>query len=282
MKRDPYEFGSDCPWGWQLRTRSERGLTVIVGNDGRSYRSIRDVFWQVRLAMNGYDVRVRDEQLERMLAVLASMQQNIVLPIESAHTLFQGESEYRRFYNYWLYSEGLITSEYPSDPLHAKVTDEGIAVLRMLALTRPLSLNAIPIGEGAVTALGPPGSASECNRARFDKMEGRARRLPFAFVRERLFGAPVISLLHRDIRDDIPLARTLWNMPFLDEGSRDRMYEWMYGRLDRWTIWGELAQSRGGEALTQTLLALIVLSDGPHQSRSADAEGSALAIMGRP
>ncbi len=256
-----WRHGSEQPWGWHLRTAERNGTLHFLDEAGRAYPSIRDLFWQSRLGMSNYNPRIQNEQLELMLAALASLSRDMVGMNESIHTLFADNDRYYRFYNYWLHAEGLLQS-HTVDPLGATLSDEGAAVLKMLAATRPLALAAIPIGPAAVADFGPPKTGSECDRAKFEALEGKAKRLPFAFVREELFHEPSISLLHRDMRDPIPVARTLWTMPFLDEVSRDRMYLWMHGRLDRWTAWGEVAKDNGAPALTQALLALLMLEPG--------------------
>lgn len=118
-------------------------------------------------------------------------------------------------------------------------------------------------------------TAIECDWSKFEALEGKARRLPFAFVREELFHESSISLLHRDMRDPIPVARTLWTMPFVDKVSRDRMCLWMHERLDLWTTWGEVAKDIGAHAMTQALLALLMLEPGG----VGDASVGALAVI---
>ena len=277
----PWPYGSDRPWGWHLRSATKRnGSVVILDEEGNQFESVRDIFWRKRLGMSDSDPRIRDEQLEFILAVLASKRQDVIGTAETIHSLFYGSSEHYRFYFYWLYSIGL-TAGGIGDPLAAGLSEEGMAVLRMLAATRPLSVAAIPVGTEGIAAFGPPDTDAECSREKFKALEGKARRLPFVFVRERLFQEPTISLLHRNPRDPIPMARTLWSMPFHDEASRDRMYLWLHGRLDRWTGLGEVARREGANALTQQLLALIMLASNGPPGWSTSSE-IRLAISYRP
>ena len=218
--------------------------------------------------MSDSNPRILDEQLELMLAVLASLDRGIVSPIERVPSLFCGSDQYYRFYMYWLHSVGLSTG---NDPLSARISDEGRAVVRMLLATRPQALLAIPIGSEAIAAFGPPGSKNECSRTKFEALAGKARRLPFAFVREELFDAPTISLLHRNLRELIPMTQTLWSMAFHNEASRDHMYLWLHDRLDRWTAMGKLVLTKGAQALSQELLALIMLNSSDDPDRSSDA-----------
>lgn len=274
MAATRYVHGNHLPWGWWLRTiTSPAGVTSIVDEEGKRWLSVRDYFWVKRLGMSSSVPSVQDEQLELLLAALASMEHGIVGQSESIHVIFSGDRLFYRFYFHWLHAIGLIEAGHSNGPLNSLPNDEGIAVRRMLVATRPLKLHGIPIGSEAVKAFGEPASPDEASRNRFAAAEGKARRLPFAFVRELLFGKPTISLLYRDVGADMPFVRTIWNQPFADDRSRDRTYDWMYDRLDRWTAWGELATESGAAALTQHLVSLIVLDearpDDFHQLRLA-------------
>ena len=255
-------FDSVLPWGsWLRAVRSPTGVTFIVDEDGGRWPTVRDCFWTKRLSMSRSILKVRDEQLELMLVVLGSMDRRVVPIKESVHEVF-GNAVFHRFYHHWLHSIGLIAGGHLDSPLDAKPTAEGLAVVRMLLATRPFELQGIPIGAAAVRTFGEPGSRDECDRERFAAIEGKARRLPFCFVRERLFGKPGVAGLYRDVESDLPLIRTVWSATFADDLSRDRMFEWLWTRLDRWTAWGELARGHGASALTEHILSLIVLDDG--------------------
>ncbi|WP_457352509.1 hypothetical protein [Sphingomonas sp. UYP23] len=236
------------------------GVTFLVDEEGGRWPSVRDCFWGKRLGMSRSMPSVQDEQLELMLTALASLDRSVVAMRESIHETFKGALFYR-FYFHWLHAAGLIEGGHSASPMASMPNDEGVAVIRMLIATRPLGLNGVPIGSAAVKAFGEPGSAAECNRERFAAAEGKARRLAFAFVREQLFGKAAISLLYRDLDTDMPLVRTIWHQPFADDRSRDRTFEWMYERLDRWTAWGELGLRNGATALTQHLFSLLVLDE---------------------
>ena len=91
MTAHPWPHGGDHPWGWHLRTATNRvGTTVILDADGTAFPSIRDLFWRQRLGMSDSNTRIRDEQLELMLAVLASLDRGIVSPAERIASLFSG------------------------------------------------------------------------------------------------------------------------------------------------------------------------------------------------
>lgn len=280
MNLTPWPYGIERPWGWHLRTVTKRRSTVILDEDGQDYPSIRDVFWLRRLGMSDFSPLIRDEQLERMLAVLASRWRGVINYSEARYSLFRYDAEFFRFYIYWMYSIGLLAIPRNSnDPMQAEPSDEGLAVLRMLAATRPLTLAGTPAGPEAIAALGPPDSDYECDRAKFTALEDSVRQLPFVFVREVLFDKPTISLLYRNMQDPIPMTRTLWSMPFFDQPSRDSMFLWLHDRLDRWTVFGELARSRGADALTQEVLALLMLSNPSDRPAS---DGTPRAITHHP
>lgn len=280
MPASTIEHSADLPWGWWMRTVSNpQGDIVIVDEKGRQWQSLREAFWCGRLGMSRHHQHVVDENLELMLALLASRSRGIVPHIENVHTLFGESDRFYRWWTYWMMSIGLIGNGHSTDPFGVGATAEGASVIRMLLATRPPELAAVPIGPLAMKVFGPPGSDDESSRMRFDAAEGKARSLTFGMARERLFGRPAISLLHRDLDDAIPFARTIWSLSFLDEASRDRMYMWMHDRLDRWTAWGELARHKGADALTQHLLALTMLSDTVRQpAPERSASTSRLAI----
>ncbi|MHC9419173.1 hypothetical protein ACYZX9_11330 [Sphingomonas citri] len=259
MAGDTIEHDASRPWGWWMRTvGTPFGGVVIVDEHGRQWQSLREALWGGRLELSLDRHQHMEEGLELLLAVLASSSRGIVGPVEQLHALFAGMGRFARFYSYWLHSTGLVANR-SALAMDLQVTAEGASVLRMLAATRPPKLAAVPIGPLALAAFGAPGSSSECTRARFNAMEGMSRRLVYAFVREEPWRRPTISLLHRNHDDTVPLARTIWSAPFHDEASRDRVFGWMYERLDRWTVWGELVRAKGAHALTQELLSLVML-----------------------
>jgi hypothetical protein len=270
-----YPYPPELPWGCWMRTATGPGGNVtVVDEKGRHWQSLRDAFWSGRLRMSGSNLRIRDEQLELMLAALASKNRGIVFIEEQTHSVFAGDHQYMRFWWYWMYAEGLTDGGFRRDPLDAKVSAEGVAVLRMLAATRPIELNTVPIGRAAVEMLGQPGSPDECDRAKFEAAEASARLLPLVFVREQAFGSEAISLLHRDPKDVIPVARTIWHMAWPDARMRDRAFLWMANRSDLWTSWGEMVLGDGAEALTQHLLVLLLAGDADRPaSDTSDSPG---------
>ena len=269
-----YPYSPELPWGsWMRTSASSLGNVTIVDEHGRHFPSVREAFWTGRLRMSRVNPRVMNEQLELMLASFASRHRGIVAIDEAAHSLFAGDHLYQRFWAYWMHAEGLLDGGFRDDPLDGKLASEGIAVLRMLAATRPIELNAVPVGRAAVKFFGAPDSPDECDRARFEAAEASARMLRFAVVRERAFGCDAISILHRDPSDIIPVARTIWHMAWPDAALRDLAYRWMANRVDRWTSWGEMVIHDGAEALTQHLMVCLFV-DRTDQRTSAPPEGT--------
>lgn len=249
-------------WGWWMRTVGRpNGGTVIVDEHGQEWRNMREALWAGRLGMSLDNPVIVEEGLELLLAVLASRSRGIVGPVEMSAAAF-GNDRFYRLWTYWILSTGLVelrgTLRIPSD---AVVSAEGASVIRMLVVTRSPELAAVPIGRQALKLFGEQGSTTECDRDRFDAAEASLQRFPFAMVREDRFGQHLVAMLHRDRDDPIPMARTIWSIACPDAVSRDRLHRWMHDRLDRWSQWGELVGQKGPHALTQHLLALIVVGD---------------------
>lgn len=272
-----YRHSPDLPWGYWMRTATSPGGGVtVIDEEGRSWLSIRSAFWSGRLRMCRGPGQVQDEQLELMLAMLASMHRGIVALPEQTYSIFDGDHLYARFWRYWMQAEGLVDNDFRNDPLIAKPSAEGIAVLRMLAATRPIELNAIPIGAAAVRFYGDPYMDDEYDRHAFEaKVDGA---LPYVFVREKIFGSESISLLTRNPRDAIPMARTIWHLSFPDATLRDRAFRWMIDRSDRWTSWAELVTATGPTALTQHLMTLLFAGHTERQSNEPPRHPGPLAI----
>ncbi|GAA0671730.1 hypothetical protein FHT00_001847 [Sphingomonas insulae] len=282
-----YAYSPELPWGCWMRIATGVGGVTVIDQHGRTWESLRHAFWAGRLRMSTSSPRVMNEQLELMLAAFASKRHGIVSTDERAHSVFGGDHVFMRFWWYWMYAEGLVEGGFRRDPLDADLSAEGVAVLRMLAVTRPVELNAVPVGRAAVEFLGTPGALDECDRAKFEAAEASARLLPLVIVRETAFGTAGISLLHRDPNDVIPVARTIWHIRFPDAQLRDRLFLWMADRSDRWTAWGELVLREGAPALTQHLMTLLFADRSERQPTEAPRPAGPLAIghdggAGRP
>jgi hypothetical protein len=274
---------ANLAWGWWLRTVSSPGWgVVIVDEDGREWQSVRQAFWAGRLGMSLDSEAVVNEGLELLLAMLASRSRDIVGPVETGAALFGGDPRFYRLWTYWLVSTGLAEAGRMRTPFEATVTHEGASVIRMLVATRPPELADIAIGKDAMALFGAQGSTTECDRERFDAAEAALRRFRFAVIREDLFGQHMVEMLHRDLRDPIPMVRTIWTVVCSDAGSRDRLHLWMHDRSDRWSAWGELVLQKGPHFLTQLLLELLNANAPSGPPTSGDRPtGTHLAIPNR-
>jgi hypothetical protein len=254
---------ANLPWGWWMRTVTMPNWeTVILDEEGRRWANLRDAFWAGRLNMSLHNPVVVCQGLELLLAMLASKSRDIVPHVENSVALFDGNARFYRLWTYWLVSTRLIETAPSWSPFDAKLSAEGVSVLRMLIATRSPELSAIPIGPDAATMFGEPGSAAECDRARFDAVlatHAALRKMNCAVIREDLFGQHLVEMLHRDFGDPIPMVRTIWTFVCSDAASRDRLHRWMHDRLDRWPAWCELVLKTGPHSLTQHLLELLTI-----------------------
>lgn len=271
-------------WGWWMRIAGRPNVgAVIVDENGREWRNMRDALWAGRLGMSLDNPVIVNEGLELLLAMLASRSRGIVPPVENSIAIFNGDARFYRVWTYWLVSTGLVelTGSLRA-PFDAAVSAEGASVIRMLVATRSPELAAVPIGKDAMALFGQQGSTTECDRDRFDAAAAALRRFPFAMVREERFGQHLIAMLHRDVEDPIPLARTIWSLACPDAASRDRLHRWMHDRVDRWSNWGEIVISKGPHSFTQHLLALIVVGETmPTTPPGQQPTGTQLAIRHR-
>jgi hypothetical protein len=270
-------------WGWWMRTvGTPNGGTVIVDEEGREWRNMRQALWAGRLGMSLDNPVIVNEGLELLLAVLASRSRGIVGPVETSSAIF-GHDRFYRMWTYWILSTGLVElGDRMRIPFDAMVSAEGASVIRMLVATRSPELAAVPIGREALKLFGEQGSTTECNRDAFDAAEAALRRFPYAMVRENRFGQHLVAMLHRDRNDPIPMARTIWSLACPDAASRDRLHRWMHDRLDRWSHWGEIVVKKGPHSLTQHLLTLIVVGDTMSTpTPSQQPTGTQLAIPHR-
>lgn len=58
--------------------------------------------------------------------------------------------------------------------------------------------------------------------------------------------------------------QTVWTLRLANKEQRDRFYEWLCDRLDRWQSWADMASEYGSAELTHHLLqvAAAALVDG--------------------
>lgn len=244
--------GRDLPWGWWLRATS----AGFVDEQGRSWRSVREAFWQGRL---GFPDISMQEQHELLLRVLNAIDGRWVGAAESKHDLFNGDMMFWRFYQCWLASIGLIAPGHMIDALSAPLSAEGRSVLLMLQATRQPDWEPLPFQEVidavAAAANGPAEREREEALSAFERQVGVRRHV---FARERLGHMHLVTLTGISTAARMPTMRVMWSQGFADARARDDLFAWLAQRVDRWDDFGRLAYDRGANALTEHLLAVLV------------------------
>ena len=241
------------PWGYWLHSDAAGYGRPLVDEQGRRWNNVREAFWIGRLGMkNSLNL---EENLERLMSYLAAISRRVVQVEESAHDLFAGEQDFDRFYQTWVYSQGMIGGE---PPLGTGISAEGHAALVMLASTRPSQVRGIPVGSEAIAMLAPSKASDNETAAWLDRVEAMSAKLPFRFERRELWRKPAVALVGDGLGEVVPLRRTLWVQSFSDNRSRDQFHVWLAHRLDRWENWGNMAFERGAPMLTQHLLAMVM------------------------
>ncbi len=258
MIRDRHRPG-DLPWGWWLRARDG----VLEDEDGRTWRSVRDAFWQGEL--NFPDVHFAPEQHELMLRALSALDSPCSDANEHRHDLFGGDMLFWRFYQCWLASIGMVDLSnrlgMQVSPLEGRLSDEGRSVLLMLRATRDPSWVDLPMAEIIEAVTSSAVTADEDARERalkaFEASIGLRRHV---FARERIGRSYVVTLTSmpagRGAR--MPVRRVTWSMAFTEAAIRDALFAWLAARIDRWDAWGEMAHRKGADAFGQHLFGLFV------------------------
>ena len=264
MKRGGPMTG-DLPWGWWLRVNG--GL--IEDEEGRTWQSVRDAFWQGRL--NFPAIHVAPEQHELLLRVLVAIDGHWLNTRERQHDLFESNMLFWRFYQCWLVSIGLLETAdqfgRPLDALSAPLSADGRSVLLMLQVTRDPEWENLPMAEVidavAVGFLGPADEARELAMKAFERAIGVRRHV---FAREEVGRSHLITCTATVAGDGVrmPVRRVVWSQSFDDAVSRDDLFAWLAVRIGRWDDWGGLAYGNGAEFLTKHLFAQYVASGRTH------------------
>lgn len=261
----PYEErrNANLPWGyWLVIDAIGDTRNPLLGEDGRRWESVRAALWRDRLDMGnpahpGF-LAVEGDQIEFLLAVLASIHRGVISTREEALDLFGGSWHRTAHYALWLTGHGLIE---PATMLtNAKLTPEGRAVLVMLAATRERAIAHLPVGSASLDQfahLRPDigrEALSECIAAVEAEL---SPLLPGRFVRTVLGEDPTIMLVGPA---DAAMLRheTLWSITLPSIVERDRLYLWLLSRTDRWERWLDIVQRQEARALTEHLLTLFL------------------------
>jgi len=140
------------------------------------------------------------------------------------------------------------------------LTDEGRSVLLMLQATREPEWINLPFGRvlKAVRQADRTGADDEREQA-LRIFERAVTDLPFLFARETINGLHIVTLTGLDANARMPLRKVVWSLSFPEARLRDDFFGWLADRVNRWADWGGLAYSRGADALSQHLLALLAV-----------------------
>jgi hypothetical protein len=222
------------PWGWWLGTDREGR---IVGERGETYQSVREALWEGRFGLAADDEREAAVEMERLLGFLVSISRRTSSRRERLIEIYEDEPRMTYFHGMWARGQGLIDED-------GRLTDEGNAVMLMLAVTRDFEKGFVPVGDDEV----PVGSG---------KAEAFGRRNGWCFERAMVGSLFALSLSGRVSPRALPQQAVVWTHVFHDEQCRDAMFEWICLRVDRWRDWGEATSRFGSAWLTDHLFTLI-------------------------
>ncbi|WP_322966020.1 hypothetical protein [Sphingomonas fuzhouensis] len=249
----------ELPWGCWMRIE-QRGLAAVYVDDatGATWPTIRTAFWIGRLGMPEYNREPPADQLERIHAVLAATLRRTPTFREQEADLFEGSGSYLRMFHLWLASSGLVVLAENGHGATA-LTDEGRAVLLMLSATRPHDVRRSRPSAATIGMLAELGMGPEDKAERFNRLEREAARWDAAFLRRDEAGRPAV-ILSRRANAPMPVHQTVWTLSFQTDRQRDRFYDWLCLRLDRWQDWADLVGGFGAQKLTHHLLAVMAAS----------------------
>ncbi len=256
----PYEKhrNPNLPWGyWMAAPGETTGDQVLIDEDDSRWASVRECLWVKRFNMAMPEhLPYIDLELEFLLTFLVITERRIIRVEEKAIDIF-GDHDRARFYQSWLIDKKLMTYD-RGGCLFPELTPEAFAILLMLANTRSLRNQPLPVGLPTLErwhGLDPEAMTPEWEAA-LQKLERYADRLPYRFERVMIGKLHAIRLVGDGLGPNIPLRRTLWSLSFPDQYARDRFYFWLCHRVDRWSDWGTRAWENGPRALSEYRLQL--------------------------
>lgn len=261
----PYEErrNPNLPWGyWLVIDAIGDPRNPLLAEDGRRWESVRAALWRDRLSMGnpahpGF-LNMESDQLEFLLAVLASIHRRVISIREASIDLFGGSWQRTAHYALWLTGLGLIE---PATVLaNAKLTPEGHAILVMLAATRERAIAHLPVGSPSLHRFAQlrPDIDAGVLEAQIAAVEAElSPLLPGRFVRTTLGAQPAVVLVG-PADADLLHHETLWSISLPSIVERDRFYLWVLARADRWERWLSIVTRREPRALTEHLLTLFL------------------------
>lgn len=276
----PRKIDPELPWGYWLRMIDTPRGTRFVDKAGKQWTSIRDVFWCSRLNFRPAGEPFKAEVLELLLSVLVSKARDD--DDDRSDELYGNNQLFKTTFELWLEREGLfgsangrtsssregaslewsVAAGMPRYRMASEIglTAEGLSVALMLGATRPQSVRAMRPTHLSVRKLLNLGIGPHPAEARMREVEVATANLPACFRRREIGGKHAIVLEKRDVEAPVPVIRTVWTQTFIDERSRNDLFEWLCKYLDRWESWATLAWGDSGSALTSHLLSLVVSS----------------------
>ncbi len=252
------DIDRELPWGYWLELRPDYGnqSTFVDRATGQTWRTLREAFWRGRLGMPNINDEPPPAELERLHAVLAATARRTMGTTEAADDLFDGSRSFASMYHIWLHTTGLVVRH--------ELTNEGWSVLAMLHATRNPDVRAERPSAATIAQLSELGLGPEDREARLRRVEQEAAKWDVNFYRDVHAGRPAVILAVRT-HGPVPPMKRIWEIGFATAEQRDRFYDWLCHRLDRWPFWCASASDFGAGALTHTLMVAMAASieDGP-------------------
>lgn len=265
----------NMPWGSWLRIEKvDQGWRYVDDETGATWRSVRAAFCTEQLGLPFRHGQPSAALLETVHAVLALAVRRRIDDRELVTDLFLGSTTFAGFLRLFLVGAGLIKLDEDGRDI-VGLTKVGRAALQMLIATRPHSARQSAPTHGTIADLAELGMGPEGRDERLSRLEAEAASWDAAFLRRDQSGRPTVIL---SMRGSGPMQnmQTVWSLAFGTWAERDRLYEWLCHRLDRWPDWAELASEFGSQKLTHRLLGVMAASLEDEAAQPAKPEISGL------
>ncbi|MBB5700001.1 hypothetical protein [Sphingomonas yantingensis] len=239
-ERDP-----DLPWGYWLRVKPQ--LSGVFDEQDRRWASVRDALWEGRFGFAKAAVKAfqYDAQFDMIHTVLAAHGRGQSPSIfELAREVMGDEGGFgASHYIAWLVSQRLLATHGEPATFGSatiRLTDEGLAVMRMIRATRPPAATSAPRIKGR-SEMAAPSDPPDGANPHIDLGE-----LRYVVECEDVARDAAVVLIDRHPNAGrMPTQETIWSMTFARRDERDAFFAWMLARSDRWESWGEMAYYEG-------------------------------------
>lgn len=253
----PPVIDGELAWGYWLRLEKTSHGPVYHDPAGSKWKSIRECFFRGRLRMDTTHPMRMGEMLERLLATLIAIGRGRQITDPAFSDMFGTHDGFVHHYVHWLQAERLVIADDARN--RWTLTAEGAAAMRMIFATRPHAIGSIRPGSPSLAELVRLAAGPDPKESDRLEVEEKAAGWPSSFVRRRVGSRFGIVALRRDANHpDVQVASTVWSVLFPNEDDRDRLYDFLIERLDRWPDWTKLAYGTQGEALTLRLLTMAL------------------------